>query len=89
MALFDLDKNNRKNETEKVTEHSDDDFLYEQSREACNGTHEHSVFDLVRSWATAAKRMFVSEIKELDKILIQGFLEYVTLKYPKIKIFDE
>ena len=75
---------------------SEEDFLHDDSLyETCEcvgpeSTPETtSVFEVVRNWAKAAKRMIVSDILNIDQLLVDGFIEYLTSKYPKIKNFEE
>ena len=62
---------------------SEEDFIQQEhlaTQESCiseSKPETTSVFEIVRSFARAANRMVVSDIQNLDKILIDGFLDYL------------
>jgi hypothetical protein len=40
------------------------------------------------SWVAQSKKIVVNNAENLAEIIVEGFIQYVNLKYPKIKTFD-
>jgi hypothetical protein len=54
------------------------------AKEGCDGSSkvDTSVFNLVKNWSKAALKIIVSEVDDFEKVLLEGFLEFLHFSYP-------